>query len=154
VGVVDDEGREREKYILPSGAKLHVESGQVIKKGQILAEWDPFNEPFVTDVPGTVRFTDIIEGKTFQEKVDETTMRATQTIIEYRTTNFGPPSPSAGRTGTPAGAHPRRCTPCRWGILMVRGARAGRRHHRRKPRETSKTKESSAAFPAWPTFES
>ena len=46
VGVVDEQGREREKYVLPSGAKLYVYAEQEVKKGQLIAEWDPFNEPF------------------------------------------------------------------------------------------------------------
>ena len=88
--IVDDQGREREKYFLPSGAKLFVRDDQKVEKGSLLAEWDPFNEPFVTDVGGVIRFTDIIEGRTFQEKVDETTSRATRTITEYRSTNYRP----------------------------------------------------------------
>lgn len=90
IKIVDDQGREREKYFLPSGAKIFVKPDQEIQKGQLLAEWDPFNEPFVTDVGGIIRFSDIIEGRTYQEKVDETTSRATRTIIEYRSTNFRP----------------------------------------------------------------
>ncbi len=90
IKIVDDQGREREKYFLPSGAKLFVKADQEVKKGDLLAEWDPFNEPFVTDVGGIIRFTDIVEGRTFQEKVDETTSRATRTITEYRSTNFRP----------------------------------------------------------------
>lgn len=90
VGIVDEQGRERERYALPSGAKLYVNSGDEVKKGTMLAEWDPFQEPFVTDVSGNIKFTDVIEGKTYQEKVDETTNKATKTIIEYRSTNFRP----------------------------------------------------------------
>jgi hypothetical protein len=52
--IVDDQGVEREKYALPSGAKLYFENGAEVKKGDRLAEWDPFNEPFVTDVEGVV----------------------------------------------------------------------------------------------------
>jgi len=153
VGVVDDEGREREKYILPSGAKLHVASGQDVKKGQILAEWDPFNEPFVTDVQGTVKFTDIIEGKTFQEKVDETTMRATQTIIEYRTTNFRPSISICGPDGA-ALSRPASTTPAVYplpvgALLMVRDGDTVRAGDiiARKPRETSKTKDIVGGLP-------
>ncbi len=90
VSVVDEQGRERERYTLPSGAHLIVTEGQDIRKGQQIAEWDPFNEPFISDVEGVVHFHDIIEGKTYQERVDEMTQRATYTIIEYRTTNFKP----------------------------------------------------------------
>ena len=90
LSVVDEQGREREKYILPSGAKIFVENDAEVKKGQMLAEWDPFNEPFVADVEGTAKFTDLIEGKTFQEKVDDATKRTSRTIIEYRSTSFRP----------------------------------------------------------------
>ena len=90
VGVVDSQGRERARYTLPAGARLYVQAGDQVEKGTMIAEWDPFMEPFVTDVGGVVRFTDIVEGKTYQEKVDETTKRATKTIIEYRSTNFRP----------------------------------------------------------------
>ena len=59
-------------------------------KGVVLAEWDPFNEPFVCEEEGVIRFTDIIDGKTVQEKVDDITRQASLTIMEYRTTNFRP----------------------------------------------------------------
>jgi len=88
--IVDDQGREREKYFLPTGAKLFVRADEKVSKGQLLAEWDPINEPFVTDIEGRIKFSDIIEGRTYQEKVDETTGRATMTVIEYRSTNFRP----------------------------------------------------------------
>lgn len=90
IGIVDNQGRERERYTLPAGARLYVQAGDTVEKQTILAEWDPFQEPFVTDVSGIVRFTDIVEGKTYQERVDETTNRATKTIIEYRSTNYRP----------------------------------------------------------------
>ena len=147
VGVVDSEGREREKYVLPSGAKLHVADGEEIKKGHVLAEWDPFNEPFVTDVGGTVKFDDIVEGQTFQEKVDETTMRTTQTIIEYRTTNFKPRISvvdSKNKPKTRPGATSDAVFPLPVGaILMVKHGDKVEPGDiiARKPRETSKTKD-------------
>jgi DNA-directed RNA polymerase subunit beta' len=153
VGVVDNEGREREKYVLPSGAKLHVAAGQEIKKGDILAEWDPFNEPFVTDVEGAVKFTDIIEGQTFQEKMDETTMRATRTIVEYRTTNYRPSISIVDAKGAPRmrpGSSSEAVFPLPVGaILMVRDGdqvKAGDTIAR-KPRESSKTKDIVGGLP-------
>jgi DNA-directed RNA polymerase subunit beta' len=88
--IVDDQGVEREKYALPSGAKLYFENGAEVKKGDRLAEWDPFNEPFVTDVEGVVHFTDIIEGRTAQERIDEATGKSTLTVIEFRSSSFRP----------------------------------------------------------------
>jgi len=153
VSIVDEQGREREKYSLPSGARLNVVDGQTVKKDNILAEWDPFNEPFVTDVEGVVKFTDIIEGKTYQEKVDDTTKRATQTIIEYRTTPYrptitvvGPDGQAKIRPGTnsaavfqmPVGA-----------IIMIRDGENVQAGDviARKPRESSKTKDIVGGLP-------
>ena len=90
IGIVDNQGQERERYTLPAGGRLYVQSGDTVEKHKVLAEWDPFQEPFITDVSGVVRFSDIVEGKTYQEKVDENTNRATKTIIGYRSTNYRP----------------------------------------------------------------
>ncbi len=151
--IVDAQGREREKYTLPNGARLNVSDGQEITKGTILAEWDPFNEPFVSEVDGVIKFTDIVEGKTVQEKVDEATRQATQTIMEYRTTNFRPSvsvcdeggnvkmrgsSGMAAVYSLPVGA-----------IIMVRNDQAIEAGDviARKPRETSKTKDIVGGLP-------
>jgi DNA-directed RNA polymerase subunit beta' len=153
LGIVDEQGREREKYILPSGAKLSVPPDSPIKKGDVLAEWDPFNEPFVTDVKGFIRFTDIIEGKTYQEKVDDTTRRSTMTIIEYRTTNFRP-SISIVDTKGKVKKRPGTNTPAVYslpvGALVM--AKDGDEVEAgdviaRKPRESSKTKDIVGGLP-------
>ncbi|GAB7082064.1 DNA-directed RNA polymerase subunit beta' [Megalodesulfovibrio paquesii] len=153
ISVVDEQGREREKYVLPTGAKLHVHAGDQIRKGQILAEWDPFNEPFVSDVDGVVKFTDIIDGKTFQEKTDEITKMATQTIIEYRSTNFKPSIAVCDASGTPKprpdSAIPAVFTLPVGAILMVRDGMEVKAGDiiARKPRETSKTKDIVGGLP-------
>ena len=90
ISIIDSQGRERERYNLPVGATLYVNEGEEVQRGKTIAEWDPFQEPFITDVGGIVKYTDIIEGKTYQERVDETTNKATKTIIEYRSTPFRP----------------------------------------------------------------
>lgn len=154
VGVVDDEGREREKYVLPSGAVLHVEAGQEIRKGTVLAEWDPFNEPFVSDVEGTVRFNDIVEGKTVQENLDDATMRTSLTIMEYRTTNFKPSIAIVDEKGEvklrPGSQGTKAHYPLPVGaILMVQDGDAIGAGDiiARKPRETSKTKDIVGGLP-------
>ena len=153
VGVVDDQGREREKYTLPSGARLLVTEGQDIRKGQAIAEWDPFNEPFISDVHGVVHFKDIIEGKTYQERIDDMTQRATYTIIEYRTTNFKPSlsvCDEKGNTVMRPGGTLRAEFPLPVGaILMVKDGdeiKAGDIVARR-PRESSKTKDIVGGLP-------
>ena len=151
--IVDAQGREREKYILPNGARLNVHDGQEITKGTVLAEWDPFNEPFVCEEDGYVRFNDIVDGKTVQEKVDDVTRQASLTIMEYRTTNFRPsisicdeqnvvkmrPGSSISATySLPVGS-----------IIMVKNGEAIQAGDiiARKPRETSKTKDIVGGLP-------
>ena len=99
--VFDEQGREVERYTLPNGARLHVTDGQSVSNGQLLAEWDPFNEPFVSEVDGFIKFTDLVDGKTYQEKLDEATHQASMTIIEYRTTSFRPSVSVCDENGDP-----------------------------------------------------
>jgi DNA-directed RNA polymerase subunit beta' len=153
VSVVDEQGREREKYILPSGAKLSVAEGQEIRKGQLIAEWDPFNEPFVSDVEGVAKFSDILESKTYQEKVDDTTGKATQTIIEYRTTNYKPSISICDSKGKPK-LRPSSTMNAVFqlpvgAIIMVRDGADVQAGDiiARKPRETSKTKDIVGGLP-------
>ncbi len=82
--IVDETGREREKYGIPYGAQLLVEDGARVEAQQTLARWDPFATPILTEVSGTVRFVDIIEGTTMQEQIDEVTRMARKVIIENR----------------------------------------------------------------------
>ncbi|MFV0347327.1 MAG: DNA-directed RNA polymerase subunit beta' [Halodesulfovibrio sp.] len=153
LGIVDEQGREREKYILPNGSRLNVKDGQEVKKGTILAEWDPFNEPFVSEVEGMVKFSDLIDGKTFQEKIDEATHMATRTIIEYRTTNLRPSVSICDATGEPK-MRGESSIPAVYqlpvgAILMIRDGQdlAAGDIIARKPRETSKTKDIVGGLP-------
>ena len=88
--IVDEQGRERKRYPLVYGAKLMVEEGQKVKEGQLLAEWDPYTTPILTEVSGWVKFGDIIEGVTMQEHVDEVTGHARKVIIECKDPNLRP----------------------------------------------------------------
>ena len=82
--IVDDSGRERERYQVIYGAKLMVKEGQQVEPGTLMAEWDPFAMPLLTEVGGTVRFEDIIEGVTMSETLDEVTGLSRKTIIESK----------------------------------------------------------------------
>jgi DNA-directed RNA polymerase subunit beta' len=84
VQVRDTEGRARESYKLPYGAKLKVEDGQAIKRGQRLGEWDPYTTPIVTEVGGKVRFEDVTEGVSVREEADEATGISNRVIIDWR----------------------------------------------------------------------
>ena len=153
VSIVDEQGREREKYILPNGSRLLVSEGQEVKKGALIAEWDPFNEPFVSEVDGFAKFTDLVEGKTYQEKIDEATQMTSQSIIEYRTTNFRPSISVCDDSGEiksrPGASIPATYSLPVGALIMVKNGAAVKAGDilARKPRETSKTKDIVGGLP-------
>jgi DNA-directed RNA polymerase subunit beta' len=55
---------------VPYGATLKVEDGQLLEKGQVIYEWDPYSEPILADVGGKVELRDVIDGVTLREEVD------------------------------------------------------------------------------------
>ncbi|MDH4312225.1 MAG: DNA-directed RNA polymerase subunit beta', partial [Gammaproteobacteria bacterium] len=80
VGVIDDFGRERERYRVPYGSVIAVSEGQPVASGQVIATWDPHTHPVVTEVAGSIRFQDFIDGITVQSQVDEVT-GLTSTVV-------------------------------------------------------------------------
>ncbi|HEU5061201.1 MAG TPA: DNA-directed RNA polymerase subunit beta', partial [Kofleriaceae bacterium] len=82
--IIDDIGRERERYGLQYGARLLVADGEAVKSGQLLSEWDPFSMPIVTEVSGVVKYGDIIEAVTMQEQLDEVTGLSRKVIVESK----------------------------------------------------------------------
>jgi len=88
--LVDDIGRERERYGLQYGARLMVQDGTRVKASQVMAEWDPFAMPIVTEVSGYVKYGDIIDGVTMQDALDEVTGLSRKTIIESKDADSRP----------------------------------------------------------------
>ncbi|MBX7230872.1 MAG: DNA-directed RNA polymerase subunit beta' [Bdellovibrionales bacterium] len=88
--LIDSSGRERERFKLVYGSILNVIEGQEVKKGDNLAEWDPYSNPIVADVSGFVQFQDIEEGLTMSEQVDAVTGFATKVITEAKGTDVKP----------------------------------------------------------------
>ncbi len=88
--IVAPDGRERERFPVIYGAELVVEEGQEIEAGEKLAQWDPFTVPILTEVPGVVKFGDLIEGITMKEKVDPVTGKASRVVIQYHTADYQP----------------------------------------------------------------
>jgi DNA-directed RNA polymerase subunit beta' len=82
--------RERERYPLVYGAKLRKKDGDHIKAGELVAEWDPYTTPIITEVEGTVKYGDILEGKTMEERVDERTGSRSNVIVEFRELDVRP----------------------------------------------------------------
>ncbi|UCD65719.1 MAG: DNA-directed RNA polymerase subunit beta' [Deltaproteobacteria bacterium] len=84
VGILGPEGRERERYPVNYGAQLLVDDGQKVKPGTILADWDPYTIPIVCEVGGIVKYGDVVEGTTMQERVDPVTGKASKVIVQSR----------------------------------------------------------------------
>ena len=73
IGVIDPNGRERERYKVPYGAVISANDGDACEAGQVVANWDPHTHPIVTEVAGRVRFSDFVEGVTVNRTTDEIT---------------------------------------------------------------------------------
>jgi DNA-directed RNA polymerase subunit beta' len=73
LAIIDEKGREKERYALVYGAKLRVEDGHDVKLGTLLGEWDPYTFSILTEIAGTVQFKDLQEGVTVNEEIDEVT---------------------------------------------------------------------------------
>ncbi|MFQ5777732.1 MAG: DNA-directed RNA polymerase subunit beta', partial [Terriglobia bacterium] len=80
LAVVDEKGREKERYAIVYGAKLKVEEEQPVTLGQTLAEWDPYTFSILTEMGGTVKFRDMELGETLEEQVDEVTGLARRVV--------------------------------------------------------------------------
>ena len=73
IGIIDPQGRERERYKIPYGATITASDMDKAKAGQVVATWDPHTHPVVAEVSGTLKFDDFVDGVTVEEKVDEVT---------------------------------------------------------------------------------
>jgi DNA-directed RNA polymerase subunit beta' len=90
LAVIDETGREREKYAVVYGAKIKIGPDQPAKPGETLAEWDPYTMPILTEVAGRIKFGDIVEGVSMEEQLDEVTGLSRKVIIESRDTDKRP----------------------------------------------------------------
>jgi DNA-directed RNA polymerase subunit beta' len=73
ISVIDEHGRERERYKVPYGAIISKRDRDAVAAGDIVANWDPHTHPIVTEVAGKVKFHEFIDGVTVNEQVDDIT---------------------------------------------------------------------------------
>jgi DNA-directed RNA polymerase subunit beta' len=145
--------RERERYPIVYGAKLKKKDGGKVKAGEMIAEWDPYTIPILTEAAGVVKFGDILEGVTMEEKVDERTGLSTKVVIDTKETDKRPRISIKDAVGTtqkissgsgearyliPVGAH----------LNVVEGQDVAAGDIIAKiPRETTKTKDITGGLP-------
>jgi DNA-directed RNA polymerase subunit beta' len=84
IGVVDDFGRERERYKIPYGAMISVKEGAMVGAGQVVATWDPHTHPVVTEVAGFIKFQDFVDGLTVTSQVDEVTGLSSTVVLDTK----------------------------------------------------------------------
>jgi len=80
----DEQGRERARHKLPYGARVNVKEGGPAKKGEKLAEWDPYTIPIITERNGIAHYRDLVEGVSLREVMDEATGISSKVIIDWR----------------------------------------------------------------------
>jgi DNA-directed RNA polymerase subunit beta' len=82
--LVDEQGRERARHRVPYGAKLLADEGAMVKKGQKLAEWDPYTLPIITEKEGIAHYVDLVEGVSIREVMDEATGISSKVVVDWR----------------------------------------------------------------------
>ncbi|MDC6451689.1 DNA-directed RNA polymerase subunit beta' [Alphaproteobacteria bacterium] len=82
--ILDEQGREKARYRLQYGAKLLKKDGENVKAGQILAEWDPYTIPIVTEKEGTAHYVDLVDGVSMREVIDEATGIGNRVVLDWK----------------------------------------------------------------------
>ena len=89
VEVVDADGRVRQSFKPTYGTRLFFKNKAKVKPGDKLADWDPFAQPIITEVGGTVKLVDVIDGVTSREETDEATGISSRVLVDWRTASKG-----------------------------------------------------------------
>ena len=154
IAVVDDKGREKERYPAVYGAKIKVKEGKRVTAGQILVEWDPYTTPILTEVSGNLYYRDVVDDVTVREEFDEVTGLASKVVIEDQEGKLQPrvsikaetseASPVPGEAATVG----RYTLPVKAHLLASDGATVFAGDVIAKiPRETTKTKDITGGLP-------
>jgi DNA-directed RNA polymerase subunit beta' len=143
--------RERERYPVVYGAKLKKRDGQKVKPGEMIAEWDPYTIPILTETGGIVKFGDILEGVTMEEKLDERTGLSTKVIVDTKDVDKRPRlsiKDDAGLTARIGTGEARYLLPVGAHLNVLEGQPVAAGDIIAKiPRETTKTKDITGGLP-------
>jgi DNA-directed RNA polymerase subunit beta' len=82
--LMDEAGRERARHKAPYGARLLVDEGSKVKRGDRLVEWDPYTLPMITEKEGVANYVDLVEGVSYREVMDEATGIASKVVVDWR----------------------------------------------------------------------
>ena len=152
VVISDSTGRERERYPVIYGAVLKVKENDEVQPKQLLAEWDPYTVPILTEVPGIAKFEDVVEGESMEDVIDEVTGRSRKIIIESKNKDHRPRVVIVDESGNPIkqanGTEIRYLLPVGTNIVCEpNGPVQAGDVIAKIPRETTKTKDITGGLP-------
>ena len=84
ITLVDKSGAEIHRYKLPYGAIINHKHNSDIKKGEHLAEWDPYNIPVIAEASGVIKYNDLSENVSLREKIEESTGVSTKIVMDWK----------------------------------------------------------------------
>ncbi|MDT8069464.1 MAG: DNA-directed RNA polymerase subunit beta' [Terriglobia bacterium] len=141
--VVDEKGREKERYQVVYGARVKVEEGTPVTLGQVMVEWDPYTFSILTEIGGTVSYKDLHEGMTLHEEVDEVTGLSRLVVVDSPDEKRQPAIVIKG-----AKTNKRYLMPSRAHLMVQDGDEVHPGDVLAKiPRETTKTKDITGGLP-------
>ncbi len=153
IAVIDANGRERERHGVVYGSKMLVSDGDTVTRGKMIAEWDPYSVPIITEVSGRVKLEDIEEGVTMREQFDVVTGLSHKVIIDSKSADKRPKVLICDASGNPltipgSGRQARYMVPVGSNVIISDGdeIKAGdtvAKIHR----ETTKTKDITGGLP-------
>ncbi len=142
IAVLDEKGREKERYAVVYGAKVKVDDGAAVALGQVLVEWDPYTFAILTEIGGQVQFKDLQEGLTLHEEVDEVTGLSRHVVTESPDEKRQPAISIKGKSTK------RYLMPSRAHLMVQDGESVHPGDILAKiPRETTKTKDITGGLP-------
>ena len=80
----DDKGNEKSRSSIPYGAKVYFDNAQKVKKGDVIAEWDPYTIPIITEKSGKIVYKDLVEGVSVRDLKDEATGISNKVIVDWK----------------------------------------------------------------------
>ncbi|MCB9999134.1 MAG: DNA-directed RNA polymerase subunit beta' [Methylobacteriaceae bacterium] len=82
--IVGPDGADRAVHRVQYGSRLKVDEGDKVKRGQRLAEWDPYTRPILSEIDGVIGFEDLLEGQSMSESADESTGITKRMVTDWR----------------------------------------------------------------------
>ncbi len=87
--IMDPSGNERASHRVTYGSRVYVDDGDTVRRGQRIAEWDPYTRPVLTELEGTVDYEDMVDGISVSEQADESTGITKRAVIDWRASPRG-----------------------------------------------------------------